>query len=743
MSERALGQTAAERKWNRRVRRWTKRFALGGLMAGLAAGAWAFEAATVSPEGLRGILAAEAPSDLAAAEFEPLGTNWQQWSEETAQAIQTFYKLEGDSAAQRGQLAGLKSKLAVMDKAIKDSAYAGIHDTLMSLRGPLARRVAVAEALLDTLELDPQAARKSHLDAKVAGVSNAIAAVEKDVQGIPGGSAWLPYLKAAELKAALQDSASAEGTVAALNATKGKLAKRETLTDASQKEFLSRKSFLDLEAAVDAQLAAIAAPPAADNTPALRKELEKLVAALEEFESSSSAVAANDARATWKQVKLLAADGGDRLEAALGAHYFNFNVRIVASESFLSRLLSDARTESGQVSDYILGAAVGGTQTTSTTVGVDLKPAPDVVKFDLVLNGTVQSSTAGATSQATIYTSGYHVFNARKEVTFDGLKFKTSPGTIGVRANNTTTGATTRYSGGLFGGYAQRVAMQEAANRRPQAEAIAAGRIQDRVLPKFNAEVDKSFTKVGQRIDGELIAGLKATELFPDAFRYQSTDSALRMSSRLMATSELGGGAAEPKLLPEASGATLTMHESAVNNTIDRIGLAGKKMTEEELRVHLEGFLSKALSREFKIKPPTPPADAEPQDEEEKVPAKLVFAPQDPLRIQFRNGLMVIIIRAGLEREGKEPIPTQEITATIRYTVEGDNIKVTREELDIAGIDGDLSPVQRKVVNTKIAAALPERVTSGKFDLEGPARTVQAKVNRIQVVDGWISVGVE
>jgi hypothetical protein len=248
---------------------------------------------------------------------------------------------------------------------------------------------------------------------------------------------------------------------------------------------------------------------------------------------------------------------------------------------------------------------------------------------------------------------------------------------------------------------------------------------------------------VGQRIDGELIAGLKATELFPDAFRYQSTDSALRMSSRLMATSELGGGAAEPKLLPEASGATLTMHESAVNNTIDRIGLAGKKMTEEELRVHLEGFLSKALSREFKIKPPTPPADAEPQDEEEKVPAKLVFAPQDPLRIQFRNGLMVIIIRAGLEREGKEPIPTQEITATIRYTVEGDNIKVTREELDIAGIDGDLSPVQRKVVNTKIAAALPERVTSGKFDLEGPARTVQAKVNRIQVVDGWISVGVE
>lgn len=743
MTERVSTMTPQERKRWRRWRRWSKRLAIGSLLVGLAAGASAFDAAAPAV-GLKGILPEEAPAELAAEAFEPLGPNWAEWSQGTVAAIQAFYKADGDVAAQQQQLAKLKSKLGVIDRAIKDAQYAPIHEALMSLRGPLGRRIAVAEAVLDTLGADPQTARREHLASKAAAVSAALADLEKDVKSVPGGSAWLPFIKADDLKSALAKSADDEAAAAALNTTKAKLARRETLTDAAQKQFLSRQSFLNLEDAVDAQLTAISAPPAADNTPALREALQQLVAAIDEFEATSSALAAADARAKWKTVKQLAPDGGDRLEAALSANYFNYNVRMVASEPFLSRLLADARVEQGQVSDYILGAAVGGWQTTSTNVGVDLKPAPDRVRFDLVLNGTVQSNTAGATSEATIYTAGYHTFVARKEVTFDGQNFRTAPATIAVNANNTTTGATTRYSGTLFGGMANRIAMREAAARRPQSQAIAASRVQDRVLPPFNSEADKSFAEAGQELDQQLFSGLRATGLYPDAQRYQSTDSAVRLSTRLMSDGELGGSVAESRLLPEANGAAMVVHESAVNNSIDRIGLNGKTMTEEELRHHLEGFLTKALAREFKFKEPeAKPTPTEGEDEEDKVPAKMVFAKDDPLRVQFKNGLMLLIIRAGMEREGKEPIPLQEITVGVKLLVEGDQIKALRDSVSIAAIEGDLSPIQRKVVNSKISAALPDRAVSAKFDLEGPKHTVQARVSRLNVIEGWIAVGVQ
>ena len=41
------------------------------------------------------------------------------------------------------------------------------------------------------------------------------------------------------------------------------------------------------------------------------------------------------------------------------------------------------------------------------------------------------------------------------------------------------------------------------------------------------------------------------------------------------------------------------LHESVINNAMDRLNLAGKTMSEEELRHYVEDFLSRALARDF------------------------------------------------------------------------------------------------------------------------------------------------
>lgn len=741
--------TVQQRTRRQSFRRWWNRVGVSSVLLGAAVGVWAYEEGETAT-GLKGILPAETPAVLSADAFEALGPTWSDWSQSAVEAIDTFYKAEGDVAAQKAALSAVKRKLGVLDKALADNNYVMIAEPLANLRGPLARRVAVNEAILATLEADPDVARKQALSEGAAGVKAAIIALEADLKPIPGGNAWLPYLQVEALTQALASDNSGEAVVAALNGTKSRLAARANLSDEAQKTFLSRPRFVALENAVQQQLSAIEQPPRTVDPKAVRAALTDLVAAIEDFEATSSVVAAGNVRTAAKKVSEVSADAGAALTKALDDYYFSANVQIAASEKFLNRLLSDARTERGQVSDYVLGASVGGWQTTSSTVTVDVQPADGQIKFDLVLSGNVQSNTAGQTDQATIYTSGYHTFRSVKGVMFDGKTFTTTPAVTSANANNTTTGATTRFSGTLLSGIAQRTAMREAAARRGQAEAIAEGRIVSRVTPKFDEEVNKSFAKASEQLDADLNNGLKEVGIYPDWLKYWSTADQIRLASRLMPEGKLGGSNPPSSWLATSSGAAMVMHESAVNNTIDQIGFAGKKMNEEELRTHLESFLSKALSREFKFQPPqaaegaaeSQAASGEDQ-ETAKEPAQLVFTENDPVRVQFRDGELLLIIRAGLERKSGDPIPAHEIIVPLTFSVEGDNILIKRETLQIAPIDGGSNPIQQKVMNTRISSALPDREVPGTFKLKGPSREVTAKVTDMKLIDGWIAIHVE
>lgn len=729
-------------------KRWMTRLSAAGVLAGMVvAGAWGFDP-VATPVGLKGLFPAKPPAELSADAVSALPESWKQWGVDTTAAVADLYSAEGDVPAQRQKLDAVKRKLKVIDEALKDSRYSRIHNLLMGLKGSLTRRVALAEATLETLEVKPESVLDARLRSKAAAVSTALRALESDLRGIPGGSAWLTYVKAAPLQQSLIQGPAGESLTKAEEATKAKIAKRKDLNDAKQKEFLNRPAFVRLESALEEHLAALQWTAQAANPEALRTALAKLLAAVDAHADAPQSSQAQALREALVSLRQSAPDGGDRLAAVVEREFLNDNVRIVASEKFLSRLLSDSRYEQGQVNDFILGASVGGWQTTATSVNIDLKPASDRVRFELLLDGTVQTNTAGSTSQATVYTSGYHTFHAQKEVSYDGIAFRTLPGTIGVNANNTTTGARTRVSGlPIFGGIADRVALREANDRRPQAEAIARSRIEGRVLPRFNEEADRQFAEATRQIDRDLNAGLKQAGLYPDRQHYESTDSQMRFSSRLTGDKQLAGSAPDASLLNIADGVRLLLHDSAVNNAIDRIDLAGKTMTEEEFRHHLEKFLSKALSRTFKFRAPgevpgSKPATAD--DADDKTPAKIAFASADPLRVRFVGGQVVLVIRAGIEREGKDPIPAQEISVPLTISVEGSQIVISRGDIDITGIDKQLSPAENKVVNARIGSALPDRKQSATIEIPGANnRRVMARITSIQAVDGWIAVSAQ
>lgn len=719
-----------------------------GVLAGVATGTWAVEeTAKLASIGLRGIFPNAAPPELSAEEFARLDGNWAEWSKGAAEAVSQFYaKLESaDAAGQREALGVLKSKLDVMQRAIDDPRYKSLLAPLTLLRSRLSQRVDFAEGALDTLELDPQKVRGAKLAENGKSVTASINELTSYLSGIPNGQLWIPYVKADAVQKGLTADSASEATITTVREAKDRIAGRAGLSDATQKEFLSRAAFVNYEKALDDYLTAVTWQAPKPNEGELRAQLKALLDAADSYAVSRSSEDAGKARAAFNAIGKLAADGGDRLSAVLQRHIFNYNVRIVATEEFLNRLMSEARTEKGPVTDFVLGANVSGNQTTATRVTFDLRPSNRNARFDLTLNGTIQSNTVGVTSEATVYTQGNHTFVAKKAVTFDGLKFATGPGTISVNPHNTTTGIATAMSGGLFGGIAQNIASQEVEARRGQAEAIAASRVRENVLPKFNAEVDKNFSEAGDRLEKEVFKGLKETGLYPDAFVYQSTESTLHLDSRLMKDTELGADL-PVTTAPTDRGATLMMHETAVNNAIDRMGLAGQTLTEPQLREKLEAFFSKALNKEVKLAPPPKVAKAEgdaKEEDEDKGPGIIVFAATDPIRVQFENGELTLVIRAGFKQEGKDDIPTREITVPITFEIKDNKILVTRGAVRVVAAGGEGGGIAiNGVVRKKIQSALPDREVDAKVEIKSPKATAVTNVSAIKLLDGWIHISV-
>lgn len=742
------------KSWRRKL--FARSLATLGVVASVATGTWAVEESAKVNLGLRGIFPATAPETLNAEAFSQLNGNWAEWSKETADLVGDFYsKLEStDAAAQRTALKALQHRLDVMQRSINDPKYRSLLAPLTQMHARLAERVDFATGALDTLGANTAEIKATKLANGAQGVQAAIGQLEAALGKIQNGPLWIPHIKADAVQKSLASGAGSEAALAAVRDSKERLAGRASLTDEKQKEFLSRPFFTQYEASLDQFLAAANWQPAAGNDDEVRAQLKAVLEAADSYGETRSSEDAGKARAAFAALCKVAPDGGDRMSAVLQKHIFNYNVRIFASEELLNRILSESRTEKGPVVDYVLGANVSGNQTTLTTVGLDLQPSAHSARFDLVLNGKINSNTVGVTSEATVYTLGNHTFVARKEINFNGVSFVTAPATIQVNPHNTTTGIATNMGGLLFGGIAQNIASREVEARRGTAEAIAASRVRDRVLPPFNKEVDKEFAEAGPKLEKEVFSGLKATGLYPDAFVYQTTDTSLYLSSRLMASKELGASLPSvPAVLSE--GAILQMHESAVNNSIDRIGLAGQTLTESELRAKLEGFLSKALGRPVKLEPTAKPAekpvgadkpaaDEEGEDGDDKKISAIMFAESDPLRIQFNDGQLVLVMRAGFKQEGKDDIPTREITVPLSFTVKGDKVSITRGSVRVVAADGEGGGIAiNGVVRRKIQSTMPDKDVSGLVDLKGPKTSVKATITSIKLLDGWVHVSVK
>ena len=699
---------------------------------------------SAAAKGLEEILPAETPEALSDEEWAALGGNWKSWSAGVAAEVTRLYESEGASIAeQRKLIASLKRKLNVMERALADERYQSIFDPLASLHGRLERRVAIAEAVLDTLELDPKAVKAARLRSAARSIAAAVGHLEADLKKIPGGSAWLTYVRADTLR-----KLSAGGT-AALPVIE-KVSRRLKATGGlkpAQRTFLARPSFRRLAGTIDAYVAASKRSYRAADVKKLRPVLADLVEAIEDYETDFQSTAADRMTVALQAIGRLVPDGGERIRGVVKSEYHLDNFRVVASEKFLDRLVHNVHDEKGEVVDFILGADVSGKQTTHTVTGIDLKPDNHGIRLDLVVSGRTRSDTAGVTSQATIYTHGDHTFRVRKPIIFDGDRFAPRPGTISVDPNNYTVGASTGVSWiPLLGGLADSYAMGQARAKQSESEAIAADRVRKRVLPEVNKQVDKKFKDANEHLHDGFYKNLKKLDLFPTSRSYRSTATQMYLTSLIAGKKELGSDT-PVMTVPVGNGLVIQTHASVLNNGVNRIGLAGKTLTDDQVKQTLENFFSTFLGYKVKLDPKGGKKKAA-KAKTAKGPNVMVFDARDPVRFRIDNGVVNLILRAGFKQTGKEDVPEQEITVPLILRIEGDQIILKRGNVKVAPVSRPKSTSKqiatagaiRKKIQSAIQDQTMNRVVMVKRHSE---KDFPVTVTDIKAIDGWLIIRVE
>lgn len=626
------------------------------------------------------------------------------------------------------------ARLAAADEILVQVAPAdGDSAALAAVKNRIVRRVTLVRQFLLAAQVTDPTTSESAADSGLSGVTSETVAWLNQVRE---GDKWISFLNLQEL----QQPGVTREQIAVVS---GKFATADSWNDA-QKSFLEKPQLQKLRSAVESAIAAYD-PPGDETVRAdLRKALRNLLVQILAAETDRLGIHSELARTGYGDIRSRFPGAADVIRPVMLDQFLNYNVHFSISEDLLSRLVSDYRTETGCIADCILGAWVTGSQVTTVNVRADVRPSADRANFQLVVSGNTRSNTTGRREPATVFTRGDHYFTISKPVWFDGDRVTHDPATISVDPNNTTLGVRTDYDRiPLIGSLVRSIARQRVAESRGQSEAIAARKLSDQALPEFETEAARQLADMDTEVHDKILQGLRDHQIAPDTVSARSSNTHIAVSSRTLGARL--GGSRQPELPLSVTGMTIQVHESALNNSTDALGLNGRTINENDVQGEIEKALSEILHREISLtkdaeenaEPTEEPADpAEP-------PSTFVFSATDPVRVMFGDGEVTLVLRTGVLQEGKEDIPEQIIRIPFVITMEGGQLILEPGTIGVSSVD-EVDRLKQVTRATQIRRILGRRFKRQELDptlelTNASDETVEVTLQSITFADGWLN----
>ncbi len=196
------------------------------------------------------------------------------------------------------------------------------------------------------------------------------------------------------------------------------------------------------------------------------------------------------------------------------------------------------------------------------------------------------------------------------------------------------------------------------------------------------------------------------------------------MRLRIAGANQLGGHTARPQALSDSM-ASMQVHESALNNILDRLDLSGHSFTLPEL----VEYVRTKLSRSANAVPVNLPSDA-----------RVTFADKDPVRLRCMNGAVSLTLAVAELQQGGRRWNDFRVTVNYEPQIEDLHVRLVRQgpvelsgeaqgqpDIALRGIFSKLFPREKSF--ELIPVAIADNRNLGDL-----------RISQCVVEDGWIAL---
>ena len=406
-------------------------------------------------------------------------------------------------------------------------------------------------------------------------------------------------------------------------------------------------------------------------------------------------------------------------------HYAAANVRITVHQQLVEKMLPEANVSSGRIEDVVLGRPVRGTRTVEQTTSVRFTPDPDEIRFNLEVHGEVDSHTITASGPVALTSRGASSFTVLKPVKIgaDGLLFGEATAVASSRSQLANI-QTSFDSVPIMRSLVRNIARNQHDEKLPEANREVIDKIISRACREVDAKAEPQFAEMAARIREKVWAPLVRLGLEPTPVALETTPGMATARLRLAGDGQLAAHTPRPRA-PAGTLMSLQLHESAINNALDRLDLAGRRLSLEDL--------IKLLCERVGMEPTVP--EETPED------VTIAFCSGQPLRLAFRDG--AVQVRVALDSIDSGRRSWHDIVATVTYRPRILPLQVVleregpvqlsgpghhgRAELALRAIFGKIFPKERPV------PLLPETLTTNP-------RLADVRVQQAASTDGWFAL---
>ena len=454
-------------------------------------------------------------------------------------------------------------------------------------------------------------------------------------------------------------------------------------------------------------------------------EVARLLDALERFESSLSAADAAVASGALDALAAVPLPAAADLVRTVRDHYAAANVRITVHQQLVEKMLPEANVSSGRIEDVVLGRPVRGTRTVEQTTSVRFTPDPDEIRFNLEVHGEVDSHTITASGPVALTSRGASSFTVLKPVKIgaDGLLFGEATAVASSRSQLANI-QTSFDSVPIMRSLVRNIARNQHDEKLPEANREVIDKIISRACREVDAKAEPQFADMAARIREKVWSPLVRLGLEPTPVALETTPGMATARLRLAGDGQLAAHTPRPRA-PAGTLMSLQLHDSAINNALDRLDLAGRRLSLEDL--------IKLLCERVGMEPTVP--EETPED------VTIAFCSGQPLRVAFRDG--AVQVRVALDSIDSGRRSWRDIVATVTYRPRILPLQVVleregpvqlsgpghhgRAELALRAIFGKIFPKERPV------PLLPETLTANP-------RLADVRVQQAASTDGWFAL---